>query len=99
MFIGIQILANTLIFIIGLSGVLVNYNNFLLALLGIEVALLGVSLNFIIFGLYYLSMEGPIYALFLLAIAACEAAVGLAILIISYKVRGTTYISDPTIFR
>lgn len=88
-----QITINTLLFIIAFLGIIFNYNSILLALIGVEIMLLATSLNFIFFSLYLNDIYGQIFSIFILTIAAAESAIGLAVLILSYKIRGTIEIS------
>lgn len=89
-----QITINIFLFIIGFLGVTLNYNNILLTLMGIELMLLSTSLNFIMFSLYLNDPYGQIFSIFILTVAASESAIGLAILIVSYKLRGTIEITE-----
>jgi len=88
-----QVTINTLLFIIAFLGIIFNYNSILLALMGVEIMLLSTSLNFIFFSLYLNDIYGQIFSIFILTVAAAESAIGLAILILSYKIRGTIEIS------
>lgn len=84
----IQLLTNTILFFIGLFGIILNKRNILLILMCIELILLSVNLNFITFSIYLDDFYGQIFSLFILTIAAAESAIGLAILISYYRVRG-----------
>jgi len=86
-----QITINTLLFIIAFLGIIFNYNSVLLALMGVEIMLLATSLNFVFFSVYLNDIYGQIFSIFILTVA--ESAIGLAILILSYKIRGTIEIS------
>jgi len=81
-----QITTNCIVFLIALIGVTFNYNSILITLIGIEVMLLSCSLNFIFFSIYLNDIYGQIFSIFILTVAAAESAIGLAILIISFKV-------------
>lgn len=89
-----QIIVNTFLFIIAFFGVTLNYKNILLTLMGIELMLLCISLNFIMFSIYLNDAYGQVFSMFILTVAASESAVGLAILIVSYKVRNTIEIAE-----
>jgi NADH-quinone oxidoreductase subunit K len=89
-----QISTNYLLFIIGFLGVTLNYNSFLIALIGIEIMLLSTSLNFICYSLYFNDIYGQIFSIFILTVAAAEAAVGLALLIVYYKLKNTIDMND-----
>ena len=75
-----------LLFIIGLLGLTLNRKNFLIMIISIEVLLLAINFNFIIFSIYLDDLIGQIYVVFILTIAATESAIGLAILILYYKI-------------
>ena len=75
------------LFLIGVLGLVLNRKNILITLMSIELMLLAVNLNFVIFSVYLDDITGYIYVLFILTIAAAESAVGLAILTIYYRLK------------
>jgi len=77
------------IFLIGIAGIFLNRKNIIILLMSVEVMLLAVNLNFVIFSAYLDDILGQVFALFVLTVAAAESAIGLAILVIYYRVRGT----------
>lgn len=77
------------LFLIGLSGIFLNRKNILLLLMSIELMLLAINLNFIIFSVFLDDILGQVFALLILTVAAAESAIGLAILVVYYRVRGT----------
>lgn len=77
------------IFIIGILGVVVNRKNILIIIISIELMLLAVNLNFIVFSIYLDDIIGQLFVLFVLTIAASESAIGLSILSAYYKVKQT----------
>jgi len=79
------ILLTTLIFSLGAFGLLLNKRNLLIILMSIELMLLAVNLNFIVFSVYLDDMFGQIFALYILTVAASESAIGLAIFTIYFK--------------
>lgn len=81
------ILINFLIFIIGIWGIYSIRRNLIIILLAIEVLLLSVNLNYIYISIYLDDMLGQMISLYILTIAACESAIGLAILIVYYRFR------------
>jgi NADH-quinone oxidoreductase subunit K len=91
-----QLLSNNSLFFTGLLGILYNRNSILIVLMGIEMALLGINLNFISFSILYNDLFGQIFALFILTVAAAEASIGLAIIIAYFKVYGNILISDSS---
>lgn len=83
------LIVNTILFLIGMLGLVLNRKNILIILMSIELMLLAVNMNFIIFSVYIDDILGQMFALFVLTIAAAESAIGLALLVIYYRVRGT----------
>jgi len=80
---------NTILFTIGVLGLVLNRKNILIVLMSVELILLSINLNFIVFSVYLDDLFGQMFALFVLSIAAAESAIGLAILVSYYRVRGT----------
>ena len=78
-----------ILFIIGLSGIFLNRKNIIIMLMSIELMLLAINFNFVVFSVYLDDLVGQIFALLVLTVAAAESAIGLAILVIYYRVRGT----------
>jgi NADH-quinone oxidoreductase subunit K len=81
-----------LLFFVGLYGIVLNRKNIITMLMSIELMLLAVNFNFIIFSVFLDDVVGQIFALFVLTTAAAESAIGLAILVIYYRIRGTVSI-------
>lgn len=77
------------IFMLGVVGIVWNRKNIILMLMSIELMLLGVNLKFIISGILLDDIVGQVFALFVLTVAAAESAIGLAILVVYYRVRGS----------
>ena len=80
---------SSIIFSIGLLGIFINRKNMIIILMSIELMLLGVNINFVGFSNYLNDLSGQIFAMFILVVAAAEAAVGLAILTVFFKNKGT----------
>jgi NADH-quinone oxidoreductase subunit K len=78
----------TFLFLIGLSGIFLNRKNIIILLMSIELMLLAINFNFIIFSVFLDDILGQLFALLILTVAAAESAIGLAILIIYYRIRG-----------
>lgn len=95
----IQIFTNILLFLIGTFGILFNRRNILIVLMCIEIILLSVNLNFVIFSVYLDDFLGQIFSLFILTIAASESAIGLAILILYFRLMGNISISEIAILK
>ena len=94
-----QISTNFFLFSISLIGVFTNRRNLLILLMGIELNLLSLNLSFILFSVYFDDIYGQLFSLFILAVAASESAVGLAVIIIYYRVRGSIFMSQVPILR
>jgi len=77
------------LFLIGALGLVLNRKNILITIMSIEIMLLAVNLNFIIFSIYLDDITGYVFVLFILTIAATESAIGLAILTVYYKLKNS----------
>ena len=83
-----------MLFTIGVFGIFVNRKNVIVILMAIELILLAVNINLVAFSAFLGDLTGQIFAMFVLAVAAGEAAVGLAILVIFFRDRGTIAVDD-----
>ena len=79
----------TILFFIGMLGVILNRRNILITIISIELMLLAINLNFVIFSVYLDDIIGQVFVLFILTIAATESAIGLALLTIYYNTTST----------
>jgi|TARA_B110000438_G_scaffold119189_1_gene116301 NADH-quinone oxidoreductase subunit K len=79
----------SIIFTIGIIGVFLNRKNVIIILMSIELILLAVNINLVSFSIYLEDLTGQVFSMFILTVAAAEAAVGLAIIVIYYKNRGS----------
>jgi NADH-quinone oxidoreductase subunit K len=95
----LQFTVNIAIFLIGLIGMVINRRNILIILMCIELALLGLNLNFILFSIYFDDLYGQLFSLFILTVAAAESAIGLAIIIIYYRLRGSILMNQIDILK
>ena len=86
------LLVNTTLFAIGALGLVLNRKNILIIIMSIELMLLSVNLNFIVFSIYLDDVLGQLFVIFILTIAATESAIGLAILSSYYRVKNTIVI-------
>jgi NADH-quinone oxidoreductase subunit K len=91
-----QLISNNSLFFTGLLGIFYNRNSILIVLMGVEMSLLGLNLNFISYSTVYNDLLGQLFALFILTIAAAEAAVGLAIIIAYFKNYGNILINESS---
>jgi NADH-quinone oxidoreductase subunit K len=89
-----QLTINIFLYIIGMIGIVFNRRSILIILMCIELMLLSLNLNFIVFSVYFDDLYGQLFSLFILTVAASESAVGLAIIIIYYRVRGNISIEQ-----
>ena len=87
------ILAAT-IFTIGVVGIFLNRKNIIVILMSIELILLAVNINLVSFSIYMNNLVGQIFTLFILTVAAAEAAIGLAIIVIYYRNSGTIRVQE-----
>jgi len=78
-----------IIFTIGIIGIFLNRKNVIIILMSIELILLAVNINLVSFSIYLQNLIGQVFAMFILTVAAAEAAVGLAIIVIYYKNKGS----------
>jgi len=91
---NILLFTTTLIFLIGVLGLVLNKRNLLIILMSIELMLVGLNLNFIIFSVYLDDILGQIFALYILTVAAAESAIGLAILVVLFRGLDTINVED-----
>jgi len=85
---------SALMFIIGIFGIFLNRRSVIVILMSVELILLSVNLNFIAFSAHLQDMVGQVFALFVLTVAAAEAAIGLAILVVFFRNRGSIAVED-----
>jgi NADH-quinone oxidoreductase subunit K len=82
------------LFTMGVLGIFVNRKNLIVILMAIELILLAVNINLVAFSSYLGDLVGQVFAMFVLAVAAGESAIGLAILVIYFRGRGTIAVDD-----
>ena len=83
-----------ILFTIGVFGIFINRKNVIIILMSIELMLLAVNINFVAFSTYLNDMVGQVFAMFVLTVAAAEAAIGLAIVVIYFRNRGSIEVED-----
>ena len=86
---GHYLILAAIIFTIGIIGIFLNRKNVIIILMSIELILLAVNINLVSFSVYLQNLVGQVFTMFILTVAAAEAAVGLAIIVIYYKNRGS----------
>lgn len=82
------------LFVIGIFGIFLNRRNVIVILMSIELILLSVNINLVAFSAYLGDLVGQVFTLFVLTVAAAEAAIGLAILVCFFRNRGTIAVED-----
>ena len=94
--IGIEhyLVVSSILFVMGVLGIFLNRKNVIIILMAIELILLAVNINLVAFSVFLGDMVGQIFAMFVLTVAAGEAAIGLAILVIYFRGRGTIAVDD-----
>ena len=88
-----------IIFTIGIFGIFLNRKNVIVILMSVELMLLAVNINFVAFSVYLNDLVGQAFALFILTVAAAEAAIGLAILVVFFRNRGSIAVDDISTLR
>jgi NADH-quinone oxidoreductase subunit K len=96
--IGIEhyLTVSAILFVLGVLGIFVNRKNVIVILMAIELILLSVNINLVAFSAFTGDLVGQVFAMFVLTVAAAEAAIGLAILVIYFRNRGTIAVDDAT---
>ena len=89
----------SLLFVIGIFGIFLNRKNVIVILMSIELMLLSVNINFVAFSAHLGDLVGQVFALFVLTVAAAEAAIGLAILVCFFRNRGTIAVEDVNMMK
>jgi NADH-quinone oxidoreductase subunit K len=87
------------LFVLGVLGIFMNRKNIIIILMSIELILLAVNINFVAFSAFLHDIHGQIFAMFVLTVAAGEAAIGLAILVIYFRNRGTIAVDDADMMK
>ena len=87
------------LFALGIFGIFLNRKNVIIILMSIELMLLAVNINLVAFSLELGDMVGQVFALFVLTVAAAEAAIGLAILVVYFRQRGTIEVEDINLMK
>jgi NADH-quinone oxidoreductase subunit K len=88
------VILSALLFVTGVCGIFLNRKNIITLLMSIELMLLAVNINFVAFSVYLGDLTGQIFTMLVLTVAAAEAAIGLAILVVYYRNRGTIDVDD-----
>jgi NADH-quinone oxidoreductase subunit K len=83
-----------ILFTLGIFGIFLNRKNVIIIMMSIELMLLAVNINFVAFSVVLNDLVGQVFAMFVLTVAAAEAAIGLAILVIFFRRRGSIAVDD-----
>nr|YP_010470405.1 NADH dehydrogenase subunit 4L [Tetraselmis marina]UVF37893.1 NADH dehydrogenase subunit 4L [Tetraselmis marina] len=86
---GRYLAVSMILFLLGIWGIFLNRKNIIIMLMSIELMLLAVNTNFLVFSVYLDDMLGQLFSLLILTVAAAESAIGLALLVVYYRIRGT----------
>lgn len=94
--IGIEhyIVVSAALFVLGVLGIFLNRKNVIVILMAVELILLSVNINLVAFSAFLGDLTGQVFAMLVLTVAAAEAAIGLAILVIYFRARGTIAVDD-----
>ena len=88
-----------ILFTLGIAGIILNRKNIIIILMSVELILLSVNINLVSFSSFLHDLTGQVFALFILTVAAAEAAIGLAILVTYYRNRGSIAVEDINTMR
>ena len=88
-----------ILFTIGVFGIFVNRKNVIVILMSIELILLSVNINMVAFSAHLNDLAGQVFTMFILTVAAAEAAIGLAILVVFFRNRGTIEVEDVNVMK
>ncbi len=88
-----------ILFTIGIFGIFLNRKNVIIILMSIELMLLAVNINLVAFSVYLQDLVGQVFAMFVLTVAAAEISIGLAILVVYNRVRGTIEVEDINLMK
>jgi NADH-quinone oxidoreductase subunit K len=88
------LIIGAILFAIGVAGIFLNRKNIIILLMAIELMLLAVNMNFVAFSYFLQDIAGQVFVFFILTVAAAEAAIGLAILVVLFRNRQTINVED-----
>jgi NADH-quinone oxidoreductase subunit K len=87
------------LFVIGIFGIFLNRKNVIVILMSVELMLLAVNINLVAFSAFLGDLTGQVFTMFVLTVAAAEAAIGLAILVSFFRARGTIEVEDANVMK
>ncbi|MEE7455800.1 MULTISPECIES: NADH-quinone oxidoreductase subunit NuoK [Methylobacteriaceae] len=88
-----------ILFTLGVLGIFINRKNVIVILMSVELILLAVNINLVAFSTHLNDITGQVFALFVLTVAAAEAAIGLAILVVFFRNRGSIAVEDVSMMK
>ena len=88
-----------ILFTVGIAGIILNRKNIIVILMSVELILLSVNINLVAFSAFSGDLTGQVFAIFILTVAAAEAAIGLAILVTYFRNRGTIAVEDVNMMK
>ena len=91
---GPYLSVGAILFTLGILGIFINRKNIIVILMSVELILLSVNINLVAFSSFLHDMAGQVFAMFVLTVAAAEAAIGLAILVVYFRNRGSIAVED-----
>ncbi|SIP97479.1 NADH dehydrogenase subunit K [Rhizobium sp. RU20A] len=97
--IGHYLTVSAILFVFGVFGIFINRKNVIVILMSVELILLAVNINMVAFSAFLNDITGQVFALFILTVAAAEAAIGLAILVVFYRNRGSIAVEDVNMMK
>ena len=99
--IGLQhyLVVSAVLFVLGVFGIFLNRKNVIIILMAIELILLSVNINLVAFSTFMGDIVGQVFAMLVLTVAAAEAAIGLAILVVYYRNRGSIAVDDINLMK
>ncbi|MDZ7904879.1 MAG: NADH-quinone oxidoreductase subunit NuoK [Cypionkella sp.] len=93
------LIAAAALFVIGIFGIFLNRKNIIVILMSIELMLLAVNINLVAFSAHLGDLVGQVFTMFILTVAAAEAAIGLALLVVFFRNRGTIDVEDVNVMK
>jgi NADH-quinone oxidoreductase subunit K len=96
---GHYLAVSAILLVLGIFGIFLNRKNVIVILMSVELILLSVNLNLVAFSAYLGDMVGQVFTMFVLTVAAAEAAIGLAILVIYFRNRGSIEVEDVNLMK
>ena len=88
-----------MLFALAVVGIFMNRRNLIVLLMAIELMLLAINMNFVAFSHYLGDIHGQVFVFFILTVAAAEAAIGLAILVVFFRTRGSIAVEDVNVMK